>query len=188
MFARAVLGAGLAWVGPSPEVLEITGDKVAARKAFRESGFPVLPGDGPFLEADQAVVASTEIGYPVMVKAVLGGGGIGMGMAREEAGCDPRSSGPPLAASASSPMPRCTSSATWKGPGTCRSRSLPRPPDDPPPRAGVLGPAAPSEGHRGDVPGRGPADTPGPRSSGGLELGETKKVERPWRKHGVLPV
>jgi acetyl-CoA carboxylase biotin carboxylase subunit len=85
MFARAVLGAGLAWVGPAPEVLELTGDKVAGRKAFRESGFPVLPGGGPFLEADQAVAASAEIGYPVMVKAVLGGGGIGMGIARDEA-------------------------------------------------------------------------------------------------------
>jgi acetyl-CoA carboxylase, biotin carboxylase subunit len=85
MFARAVQGAGVAWVGPSAGVLELTGDKVAARKAFRESGFPVLPGGGPFLDADRAVAAATEIGYPMMVKAVRGGGGIGMGVARDEA-------------------------------------------------------------------------------------------------------
>jgi acetyl-CoA/propionyl-CoA carboxylase biotin carboxyl carrier protein len=46
-FARAVLSAGLAWVGPSAEVLEVTGDKVNAREAFERSGFPVLPGAGP---------------------------------------------------------------------------------------------------------------------------------------------
>ena len=81
-FARAVLSAGLAWVGPPPEILELTGDKVAAREAFAGSGFPVLPGAGPFLGPDEAVHAG--LGYPVMVKAVLGGGGIGMGIARDE--------------------------------------------------------------------------------------------------------
>ena len=83
MFARAVLDAGLAWVGPSPEVLELAGDKVAARDAFQGSGFPVLPGAGPFTVPDEAVEAG--VGYPVIVKAVMGGGGIGMGIARDEA-------------------------------------------------------------------------------------------------------
>jgi acetyl-CoA carboxylase, biotin carboxylase subunit len=83
MFARAVLDAGLAWVGPSPEVLELAGDKVAARDAFQGSGFPVLPGAGPFTAPGQAVEAG--VGYPVMVKAVMGGGGIGMGIARDNA-------------------------------------------------------------------------------------------------------
>lgn len=84
MFARAVADAGLAWVGPSPEVLELTGDKVAARRAFEASGFPVLRGAGPVGSPDEAAQAAADLGYPLMVKAVMGGGGIGMGVAREE--------------------------------------------------------------------------------------------------------
>ena len=84
-FARAALDAGLAWIGPPPEVLELTGDKVAARDAFARAGFPVLPGAGPFTSADEALRASDGVGYPMMVKAVMGGGGIGMGVARDEA-------------------------------------------------------------------------------------------------------
>ena len=77
--------AGLVWVGPPPEVLELAGDKVAARRAFAESGFPVLPGAGPFATDDDAVAGARHVGYPVMVKAVFGGGGIGMGVADDEA-------------------------------------------------------------------------------------------------------
>ncbi len=84
-FARAVLGAGLAWVGPPPEVLDLTGDKVAARRAFEAAGFPVLPGAGPFVDVQEAVAAGATLGYPLMVKAVMGGGGIGMGVASDEA-------------------------------------------------------------------------------------------------------
>jgi acetyl-CoA carboxylase biotin carboxylase subunit len=86
MLARAVLDAGLTWVGPPPEVLELAGDKVAARAAFERSGFPVLPGAGPFGSPDEAVPAAAEVGYPLMVKAVMGGGGIGMGVARDQDG------------------------------------------------------------------------------------------------------
>jgi acetyl/propionyl-CoA carboxylase alpha subunit len=56
MVARAVIDAGLAWVGPPPEVLELSGDKVAAREAFERSGLPVLPAAAPFTDPD-AVVA-----------------------------------------------------------------------------------------------------------------------------------
>lgn len=84
LFARAVADAGLVWVGPPPEVLELTGDKVAAREAFEGSGFPMLPGAGPLASPDEGVEAAAELGYPVMVKAVMGGGGIGMGVARNE--------------------------------------------------------------------------------------------------------
>jgi acetyl-CoA carboxylase biotin carboxylase subunit len=83
-FAAAVMEAGIAWIGPSPDVLELAGDKVACRKAFAETGFPVLPGAGPFFESDEAVDAAGEVGFPLMVKAVMGGGGIGMGVARDE--------------------------------------------------------------------------------------------------------
>ncbi len=84
LFARAVADAGLTWMGPPPEVLELTGDKAAARDSFETSGFPVLPGAGPFEAPDEAVAAARGVGYPVMVKAVMGGGGIGMGVARNE--------------------------------------------------------------------------------------------------------
>jgi acetyl-CoA carboxylase biotin carboxylase subunit len=83
-FAGAVVDAGLAWIGPPPDVLELAGDKVACRTAFEKTGFPVLPAAGPFTSADEAVEASREVGFPVMVKAVAGGGGIGMSVARDE--------------------------------------------------------------------------------------------------------
>ena len=78
--------AGLTWIGPPPEVLELAGDKVAARRAFEESGFPVLPGAGPLVGEDAAVSTARQVGYPVMVKAVFGGGGIGMGVAEDDEG------------------------------------------------------------------------------------------------------
>jgi acetyl-CoA carboxylase biotin carboxylase subunit len=85
-FARAVRDAGLTWVGPPPEVLELTGDKVEARRAFERSGFPVLAGSSDITSPDEAVAWAREAGYPVMAKAVMGGGGIGMGVAEDEEG------------------------------------------------------------------------------------------------------
>ncbi len=83
-FAGAVVDAGLTWIGPPPDVLELAGDKVAARRAFETSGFPVLAGAGPLRGEDDAVGAAREVGYPLMVKAVFGGGGIGMGVAEDD--------------------------------------------------------------------------------------------------------
>src|SRR5215211_602020 len=84
-FARAVTAAGLAWVGPSPEAIEAMGDKVAAREAMAAAGVPVATGTDPLPDADAAARAAAEIGYPVMVKAAAGGGGIGMAAVRDEA-------------------------------------------------------------------------------------------------------
>jgi acetyl-CoA carboxylase biotin carboxylase subunit len=84
-FAAAVIDAGIAWIGPPPDVLELAGDKVACRQAFDRSSFPILPGAGPFVSADEAVEAARAVGFPVMVKAVMGGGGIGMGVASDDA-------------------------------------------------------------------------------------------------------
>jgi acetyl-CoA carboxylase, biotin carboxylase subunit len=84
-FARAVAAAGLAWVGPSPEAIEAMGDKVAARAAMAAAGVPVAAGTEPLADADEAVRAAAGIGYPVMVKAAAGGGGIGMAAVRDEA-------------------------------------------------------------------------------------------------------
>jgi len=85
-FARRVLDAGLAWVGPAPEAIEAMGDKVAARNAMIAAGVPVAPGTEPLADADAAARAAAEIGYPVMVKAAAGGGGIGMAAVFDEDG------------------------------------------------------------------------------------------------------
>ncbi len=78
-FATAVEEAGLTWVGPSPDVIDAMGNKVAARLTAAEAGVPVAPGtDGPLAENDDPVKVAEGIGYPIMVKASAGGGGIGM--------------------------------------------------------------------------------------------------------------
>ena len=85
-FARRVTAAGLAWVGPPPAAIEAMGDKVAARNAMAAAGLPVLPGTtDPVADVDAALAAAARIGYPVMVKAVAGGGGIGMSAVDDEA-------------------------------------------------------------------------------------------------------
>lgn len=84
-FAKAVIEAGLRWIGPDPEVIAGMGDKAAARRQMRESGVPVLPGwEGDF-DPDAIIEAANQIGYPVMIKASAGGGGIGMEKAGDEA-------------------------------------------------------------------------------------------------------
>jgi len=79
-FARRVRDAGLIWVGPDPDVIEEMGDKQRARRLAAEAGVPVLPGSKRFVEGDLEGLenAAEEIGYPVLVKAAAGGGGIGM--------------------------------------------------------------------------------------------------------------
>jgi 3-methylcrotonyl-CoA carboxylase alpha subunit len=82
-FARAVIDAGLIWVGPSPESIEAMGLKDAAKKLMQDAGVPVTPGYIPGLAAkDQSperLLAEAEaIGWPVLIKAVAGGGGKGM--------------------------------------------------------------------------------------------------------------
>jgi len=70
-FAAAVEAAGVTWIGPPPEALRLGGDKVAAKQVAREAGVPVLPDGSP-----------EELGYPLLVKAALGGGGRGMRIVR----------------------------------------------------------------------------------------------------------
>jgi acetyl-CoA carboxylase biotin carboxylase subunit len=78
-FAAAVQRAGLTWIGPPPDVIEAMGNKVAARLTVAEAGVPVVPGtEGPLAEDDDPVAVTASIGYPIMVKAAAGGGGIGM--------------------------------------------------------------------------------------------------------------
>ena len=86
-FARQVIAAGLTWVGPDPEAIEQMGDKIRARNLMERAGVPVSPGTRePVMDVAAAVAEAGRIGYPVMVKAAAGGGGIGMGAAADEAG------------------------------------------------------------------------------------------------------
>ena len=78
-FARACASEGVVFVGPSPEVMERMGDKIAAKAAAREAGLPVLEGsDGPVGDVSAALEAAERAGYPVLLKAAAGGGGKGM--------------------------------------------------------------------------------------------------------------
>jgi acetyl-CoA carboxylase biotin carboxylase subunit len=83
-FARACAEAGLVFIGPPPEAMAAMGEKVPARERMRHSGVPIVPGSGAVEDADEAVRAAAQIGYPVLVKASAGGGGIGMRVARDE--------------------------------------------------------------------------------------------------------
>jgi pyruvate carboxylase len=89
-FARACKAAGIAFVGPPAEILELFGDKVAARKLARESGLPVLPGtDGPVKPGRGLKREAKRIGYPLILKASHGGGGRGMRVVTKEADLEP---------------------------------------------------------------------------------------------------
>ncbi|MEU6357117.1 pyruvate carboxylase, partial [Streptomyces sp. NPDC047072] len=76
--ARACEEAGITFVGPSADILELTGNKARAVAAARAAGVPVLGSSAPSDDVDELVRAADEIGFPVFVKAVAGGGGRGM--------------------------------------------------------------------------------------------------------------
>lgn len=78
-FARAVEQAGLIWIGPGADVIEVLGDKVSARRIAREVGAPLVAGsDGPVADAAAAVAFAQKNGLPLAIKAVHGGGGRGL--------------------------------------------------------------------------------------------------------------
>jgi acetyl-CoA carboxylase biotin carboxylase subunit len=71
------------FIGPDPSVIKLLGDKARAKKAMKKAGVPMLPGsDGPVTGEEQALKVSKDIGYPVIIKAVAGGGGRGMRVVR----------------------------------------------------------------------------------------------------------
>ncbi|GID97592.1 acetyl/propionyl/methylcrotonyl-CoA carboxylase subunit alpha [Amorphoplanes digitatis] len=86
-FARTVEANGLVWVGPSADAITAMGDKINARNLMAEAGVPVAPGThDPAATVEAAIEAAATIGYPVMVKAAAGGGGMGMAVANDEDG------------------------------------------------------------------------------------------------------
>jgi acetyl-CoA carboxylase biotin carboxylase subunit len=86
-FAEACGDAGLTFVGPPPAAIRAMGDKTAARRIARDMNVPMVPGTlEPIRDDAEAAALAREIGYPVMLKAAMGGGGKGMRLVRHEAG------------------------------------------------------------------------------------------------------
>jgi acetyl-CoA/propionyl-CoA carboxylase biotin carboxyl carrier protein len=82
-FARAVIGAGLIWIGPSPEAIEQLGDKVSARHIAEKVGAPMAPGTlNPVVDAAEVLAFVDQHGLPVAIKAAFGGGGRGLKVVR----------------------------------------------------------------------------------------------------------
>lgn len=78
-FARKVKEAGIKLIGPSPESMELMGDKLSAKQAVKEFNVPLVPGvDSAITDVDEAIKIAEGVGYPVLIKASAGGGGKGM--------------------------------------------------------------------------------------------------------------
>lgn len=84
-FARECEKAGIVFIGPSPDVIEKMGSKIEARKTMEEANVPIVPGGSePLADATVAAEKAAEMGFPVMLKASSGGGGIGMQIVHNE--------------------------------------------------------------------------------------------------------
>jgi acetyl-CoA carboxylase biotin carboxylase subunit len=78
-FAKRLFEEGITFIGPSAEILQLLGDKITAREAMSKAGLPIAMGSpGPISNSKEASLIAEEIGYPVIIKAAAGGGGIGM--------------------------------------------------------------------------------------------------------------
>ena len=152
-FAEAVQRAGFTWIGPEPATIAAMGDKGRARALAADSGVPVLPGSPRFAEAaaDDIAAHGAATGFPLLVKAAGGGGGIGMRRVDrpEDLGAvvEATSAMAARAFGNADRLPR-----TLRADGTAHRSAglrLRRRPGGPPLRARMLGPAALPEGDRG---------------------------------------
>ena len=85
-FARAVARAGLVWIGPPPEAIEVMGSKTAARERMAAAGVPVVPGTTePVTSAEEVARLGDELGWPIAIKAAAGGGGKGLRVVHDPA-------------------------------------------------------------------------------------------------------
>jgi acetyl-CoA carboxylase biotin carboxylase subunit len=88
-FARECARQKIVFIGPSPEAMDLMGDKLSARAAMKKAGVPIVPGsDGALKDLAEARRVAKEIGFPVILKAAAGGGGKGMRVARSDAELD----------------------------------------------------------------------------------------------------
>ena len=84
-FAQRLSEEGITFIGPSPDSLRLLGDKIAAREAMSKAGIPVARGTNePISDSKEALEVASEIGFPLMIKAASGGGGIGMQIVNEK--------------------------------------------------------------------------------------------------------
>ncbi|HVN66528.1 MAG TPA: biotin carboxylase N-terminal domain-containing protein, partial [Methanomicrobiales archaeon] len=92
-FARLVESEGLIFIGPHWRTIEAMGSKIGSKRMMRKAGVPVLPGTEEGTTPEKAARVADEIGYPVIVKASAGGGGIGMQIVDEPSGLESALSG-----------------------------------------------------------------------------------------------
>lgn len=83
-FAQQVTEHGITWIGPMPETIRLVGDKDVARASMQPSGIPMAKGSEPLKNNKEAIKMAKEVGYPVILKPVSGGGGKGMYVAHDE--------------------------------------------------------------------------------------------------------
>src|SRR5439155_1516671 len=88
-FARAVEAAGLVWLGPPPDAIELMGSKTRARQAMQAAGVPIIPGTtDPVGSVEELLALGEELGFPLLIKAAAGGGGKGMEIVESPAGAE----------------------------------------------------------------------------------------------------
>jgi len=84
-FAEVCRSCGITFVGPPPEAIDLMGDKSKAKETAKKAGVPIIPGsDGPVGSEQEALAVAKQLGYPIMIKAVAGGGGRGMRVAHND--------------------------------------------------------------------------------------------------------
>jgi len=119
-FAKLCLDENVTFIGPRWKTIKAMGSKIGSKKMMKENNVPVLPGtDGGIRTPEEAKKVADEIGYPVIVKASAGGGGIGMQIVQDEKSLEEA-----IAASQHSGTLRSSSRSTWSSRDTSSSRYL----------------------------------------------------------------